>query len=84
MACNAFHCHELTWNPLTCACRQSKVDPVATLWQQGSPVQSIAFDDPWLAAALDDGSALLLNVDAAMRSGRSSKSLASCYHYLGT
>ncbi|CAL8466377.1 g5913 [Coccomyxa elongata] len=52
--------------------RQSKVDPVATLWQQGSPVQSIAFDDPWLAAALDDGSALLLNVDAAMRSGRSS------------
>ncbi|BDA51263.1 probable E3 ubiquitin ligase complex SCF subunit sconB at N-terminal half [Coccomyxa sp. Obi] len=52
--------------------RQSKADPVATLWQQGSPVQSIAFDDPWLAAALDDGSALLLNVDAAMRGGRSS------------
>lgn len=50
---------------------------MATLWQQGSPVQSIAFDDPWLAAALDDGSALLLNVDAAMRGGRSSKYLAS-------
>ncbi len=34
-------------------------------------MQSIAFDDPWLAAALDDGSALLLNIDAAMRGGRS-------------
>lgn len=30
-------------------------------------MQSLAFDDPWLAAALDDGSTLLLNVDAAMR-----------------
>ncbi|EIE19917.1 WD40 repeat-like protein [Coccomyxa subellipsoidea C-169] len=50
---------------------QSRSEAVATLWQQGSPVQSIAFDDPWLAAALEDGSALLLNVDAAMRGCRS-------------
>ena len=46
---------------------------MSTLWQQGSPVQSIAFDDPWLAASLENGSALLLNVDAAMRGGRSGK-----------
>jgi hypothetical protein len=40
------------------------------LVQQGPPVQSIAFDDPWLVAALGDGSAVLLNVDSAMRGGR--------------
>ena len=76
---------DMSWHETCChsAFRQSRVDPVATLWQQGSPVQSIAFDDPWLAAALDDGSALLLNADAAMRGGRSGMSLASCDHCLG-
>ncbi len=42
-------------------------------------MQSIAFDDPWLAAALEDGSALLLNVDAAMRGGRSGEPMHSCW-----
>ena len=37
------------------------------LWQSGAPVQSLAFDDPWLAAALGDGSTLLVNADAALR-----------------
>lgn len=53
----------------------SRADPVSTLWQQGSPVQSIAFDDPWLAAALENGSSLLLNVESAMRGGRSGESM---------
>lgn len=39
------------------------------LWQSGAPVHSLAFDDPWLAAALGDGTTLLLNADAAMRKG---------------
>ena len=33
-------------------------------------MQSIAYDDPWMAAAMDDGATLLLNTDAAMRGGR--------------
>ena len=49
--------------------RQSSRTPTATLWQGGAPIQALAFDDPWIAAACGDGATLLLNADAAMRSG---------------
>lgn len=51
--------------------RSSSQAAANTLWQHGALVQSIAFDDPWMAAAMDDGATLLLNADAAMRGGRS-------------
>ena len=53
-----------------CTCRSSSLAACNTLWQHGALVQSIAFDDPWMAAAMDDGATLLLNADAAMRGGR--------------
>ena len=55
-----------------CTCRSSSLTACNTLWQHGALVQSIAFDDPWMAAAMDDGATLLLNADAAMRGGRAS------------
>lgn len=51
-------------------CRTSSQAACATLWQHGAQVQSIAFDDPWMAAAMDDGATLLLSAEAAMRGGR--------------
>ncbi len=51
-------------------CRSSSQAACNILWQHGALVQSIAFDDPWMAAAMDDGATLLLNADAAMRGGR--------------
>jgi hypothetical protein len=49
--------------------RQASHAPAAALLPGGAPVQALAFDDPWLAAALGDGATLLLNADAAMRGG---------------
>ncbi len=37
-------------------------------------MHALSFDDPFLAAALGDGSLALVNVDAAMRGGRGSGS----------
>ncbi|KAK9838471.1 hypothetical protein WJX81_001301 [Elliptochloris bilobata] len=46
--------------------------PAASLWTGGAIVHALSFDDPYLAAALGDGSLALVNVDQAMRGGRGS------------
>ena len=54
-------------------CRRSPCEaPAATLWTGNAIVHALSFDDPYLAAALGDGSLVLVNVDAAMRGGRGS------------
>ena len=41
--------------------------PVATLWETSAGVNFLSLEDPWLAAALTDGTVALLNIEAAMR-----------------
>lgn len=40
---------------------------MATLWETSAGVNSLSLEDPWLAAALTDGTVALLNTDNAMR-----------------
>ena len=40
---------------------------VAVLWETSAGVGSLTLEDPWLAAALSDGTVALLNTEAAMR-----------------
>ncbi|KAL0022798.1 hypothetical protein WJX79_009380 [Trebouxia sp. C0005] len=43
---------------------------VATLWETSAGVGSLTLEDPWLAAALSDGTVALLNTEVAMRQRR--------------
>lgn len=40
---------------------------IATLWETSAGVGSLTLEDPWLAAALSDGTVALLNTEVAMR-----------------
>ena len=40
---------------------------VAVLWETSAGVGSLTLEDPWLAAALSDGTVALLNTEVAMR-----------------
>lgn len=40
---------------------------MASLWETSAGVNSLSLEDPWLAAALADGTVALLNIEAAMR-----------------
>ena len=51
--------------------------PAATLWAGSAIVHALSFDDPYLGAALGDGSLVLVNADAAMRGGRGGSPLGS-------
>lgn len=51
--------------------RLSGSAPAAVLWEHKAEVRALAFEDPWLTAALADGTLALLDVDAAMRARRS-------------
>lgn len=55
---------------LRTARRSASAAPAAALWTGGGIVHALSFDDPYLAAALGDGSLAVINVDAAMRGGR--------------
>jgi len=55
---------------LRTARRSASAAPAAALWTGGGIVHALSFDDPYLAAALGDGSLAVVNVDAAMRGGR--------------
>ncbi|KAL3152980.1 hypothetical protein ABBQ38_012009 [Trebouxia sp. C0009 RCD-2024] len=44
-----------------------RAPPVASLWETSAGVNSLSLEDPWLAAALTDGTVALLNIEAAMR-----------------
>ena len=50
--------------------RSASAAPAAALWTGGGIVHALSFDDPYLGAALGDGSLAVVNVDAAMRGGR--------------
>eukprot|EP00891_Asterochloris_glomerata_P007223 jgi/Astpho2/7223/Aster-x1425 len=50
--------------------------PVATLWQTGAGVWGLSHEDPWLGAALNDGTVVLLNAEAAMRQGNNRRAVA--------
>ena len=47
--------------------------PVATLWETSAGVNSLSLEDPWLAAALTDGTVALVNIEAAMRQRQQSR-----------
>lgn len=52
----------------TVVCRLPNVSSiVATLWETSSGVRSLSLEDPWLAAALGDGSVAMLQTDAASK-----------------
>ena len=50
--------------------RSSSQSPAAVLWEHKVEVRALAFEDPWLSAAMSDGTVLLLDVEAAMRARR--------------
>ena len=50
--------------------------PVATLWETSAGVNSLSLEDPWLAAALTDGTVALLNIEAAMRQRQQGRTAA--------
>jgi len=59
-----YACTSLSW----AACRLPDASAtVATLWETSAGVGSLTLEDPWLAAALSDGTVALLNTEVAMR-----------------
>ena len=50
--------------------------PVATQWESSAGVNSLSLEDPWLAAALTDGTVALLNTEAAMRQRQQGRTAA--------
>ena len=61
---------------LLCCRLPATAAPVATLWQTGAGVWGLSHEDPWLGAALNDGTVVLLNAEVAMRQGNNRKSVA--------
>ena len=49
---------------------------MATLWQTGAGLWGLSHEDPWLGAALNDGTVVLLNAEAAMRQGNNRRAVA--------
>ena len=54
------------WAGLDCRLPDA-ASTVAALWETSTCVSSLSLEDPWLAAALLDGTVALLNIEAAMR-----------------
>lgn len=61
---------------LLCCRLPATAAPVATLWQTGAGVWGLSHEDPWLGAALNDGTVVLLNAEAAMRQGNNRRAVA--------
>lgn len=61
---------------LLCCRLPATAAPVATLWQTGAGVWGLSHEDPWLGAALNDGTVVLLNAEAAMRQGNNRGAVA--------
>ena len=70
---------QLNWRArayLLCCRLPATAAPVATLWQTGAGVWGLSHEDPWLGAALSDGTVVLLNAEAAMRQGNNRRAVA--------
>lgn len=76
--CLSIHVHKIwEWcGTSTALCRlPDSSSMVATLWETSSSVKSLSFEDPWLAAALADGSVAMLQTDVAAKHAKHGQGL---------